>query len=272
MKFRPAWGLLLVSLTPGPGLGDDAADAPRRPDRVTPLFNGRDLAGLTTWLEDARRDDPRRVFTVAPDGSLRISGDGFGYVGTARPYRDYRLVVEYRWGERTAGKSVRNSGILLNAVGPDGGVRNTWMPSVEVQLAQGCVGDLVVIRNDPAEVPGATPVRFTADSADGPDGHPRWRAEGGAPRTFESGQFWWTRHDPEFGEQLDTRGRDDVESPKGEWTRVECTVDGDRIAVRVNGVLVNECRAVSPAGGGRILLQTEGSELFVRAFELHPLR
>ena len=70
---------------------------------------------------------------------------------------------------------------------------------------------------------------------------------------------------------LDTRGRDDVESPLGEWTRVECLCDGGRITVRVNGTTVNECHDVFPAAG-KILLQCEGFELFVRKFELHPLK
>ncbi len=62
-------------------------------------------------------------------------------------YRDYHLIVEYKWGKRTdGGKFVRNSGILLHATGPDGGAGGTWMSSIECQLAQGCVGDLIPIR------------------------------------------------------------------------------------------------------------------------------
>jgi hypothetical protein len=238
------------------------------PREVAPLFNGEDLSGLSTWLKDAMREDPRRVFRVA-DGMLHITGDGLGYVATEREYRDYRLVVEYRWGERTdGGKSVRNSGILLHATGPDGGVGGTWMSSVECQLAQGCVGDLIVIRGQDA-AGEVIPVRLTSDVALGPDRRPRWK-EGGQPRTFTKGQLWWARHDPDFRELLDTRGKDDPESPTGEWTRVECVCVGDRVTVRVNGTTVNSCYNVSPAAG-KILIQSEGFELFVRKFELHPL-
>src|SRR5687767_9766825 len=63
------------------------------------LFNGRDFAGLYTFLQDTKRADPRGVFTVR-DGLLRISGDGFGYLSTERSYRDYRLVVEFKWGRQ----------------------------------------------------------------------------------------------------------------------------------------------------------------------------
>ena len=62
-----------------------------------------------------------------------------------------------------------------------------------------------------------------------------------------------------------------MESPLGEWTRVECTCDGNTITVTVNGTTVNHAYDVFPAAG-KILLQCEGFELFVRKFELHPLK
>jgi hypothetical protein len=259
---------LVTALAVGSPRGAEPQGEPVRPREAVALFNGKDLNGLTTWLRDTKHDDPRRVFRVT-DGMLHISGDGYGYVATDRAYRDYRLVVEYRWGKKTdGGKSVRNSGILLHATGPDGGASGTWMASVECQLAQGCVGDLIVIRGKDTQ--GATiPVRLTAEVALGPDKRPRW-SEGGTPRTFTGGQLWWARHEPGFKELLDTRGKDDVESPPGEWTRVECLCEGEKISVRVNGTPVNACYGVSPAAG-KILLQSEGFELFVRKFELHPV-
>jgi hypothetical protein len=239
------------------------------PEEKITLFNGKDLAGFTTWLKEGGKQDPRRVFRVE-DSMLHISGDGYGYLATDREYSDYRLIVEYKWGKATdGGKSVRNSGILLHATGPDGNAEGTWMASVECQLAQGCVGDLIVIPG--REAGGAKiPVKFASDVAIGPDGRPRWK-EGGTPRIFTGGQLWWSKHDPDYKELLDTRGREDVESPVGEWTRVECICDGGRIEVRVNGVLVNTCDDVSPSSG-KILLQTEGFEFFVRKFEVSPLK
>lgn len=56
------------------------------------------------------------------DGNLHITGDGFGYLATEKAYKDYRVVIEYKWGKKTdGGKYVRNSGLLLHATGPDGG-------------------------------------------------------------------------------------------------------------------------------------------------------
>ena len=45
---------------------------------------------------------------------------------------------------------------------------------------------------------------------------------------------------------------------------------GDTITVRVNGKTVNSCHNTVPVAG-KILLQSEGFELYVRKFELHPL-
>ncbi len=251
------------------GLDEPKTDAVR-PREAVQLFNGRDLAGSSTWLKDTKRDDPRQVFRVT-DGLLHISGDGDGYIATEKAYRDYHLIVEYKWGKRTdGGKSVRNSGILLHATGPDGGAGGTWMSSIECQLAQGCVGDLIVIRGKDSNGE-PIPVRLTSPVVLGPDKRPRWKV-GGEPRKFNGDrQLWWSRHDPDFKELLDTRGKHDVESPTGEWTRVDCLCDGDRITIRVNGHTVNAAHDVSPAAG-KILLQSEGFELFVRKFELHPLK
>jgi hypothetical protein len=199
---------------------------------------------------------------------LHISGDGFGYVATDQAYRDYHLTVEYKWGKRTdGGKYVRNSGILLHAVGPDGGAAGTWMSSIECQLAQGCVGDLIVIRGK-NENQETIPVQLTSDVVHGSDRRPRWK-KGGEPTIFTKGQLWWSLHDPDFKELLDTRGKHDVESPLGEWNRVECLCDGKRITVVVNGTTVNKCYDTFPAAG-KILLQSEGFELIVRKFEVQP--
>jgi hypothetical protein len=265
------WFVLLALILAGPSAplrGDPAAEPIRPREGVTRLFNGKDLTGLHTWLKDTKREDPRKVFTVE-DGVIHVSGDGYGYVATNKEYRDYRLIVEYKWGKRTdGGKYVRNSGILLHGVGPDGGAGGTWMSCIECQLAQGCVGDLIVIRGK-NEKQETIPVRLASDVVLGPDKHPRWK-KGGEPRVFTQSQLWWSQHDPDFKELLDTRGKNDVESPLGKWTRVECLCAGKRIQVIVNGTVVNECYDVFPAAG-KILLQCEGFEIYFRTFELHPL-
>lgn len=244
------------------------ADDALSPTKTINLFNGHDLAGLYTWQHNSRREDPHGVYSVR-DGVLRISGEGQGYLATQAAYRNYHLVVEYKWGERTnrSGK-VRNSGVLLHATGADGNYKNLWMTAIECQLAQGCEGDLIVIQGQDATRRTAN-ATITSDVTIGSDGHARWMP--GGTRTVGSGhQFWWSKHDPEFQELLDHRGRWDAASPRNQWTRVECICEGDRITLKINGQTVNVAYDVVPSTG-KILLQNEGSEILFRTFELHPL-
>ncbi|MCX6624441.1 MAG: DUF1080 domain-containing protein, partial [Acidobacteria bacterium] len=100
-----------------------------RPDSVIRLFNGKNLDGWYTWLKDSRYEDPKKVFTVE-NGVIHISGDGYGGITTRKEYRDYHLVVEFKWGQRTWGDRkdhARDSGILLHAVGEDGVAGGIWI-------------------------------------------------------------------------------------------------------------------------------------------------
>jgi Domain of Unknown Function (DUF1080) len=60
------------------------------------------------------------------------------------------------------------------------------------------------------------------------------------------------------------------EKPIGEWNQYEITVDGDRIALRVNGELLNEGTGAEEVPG-KIALQSEGAEIHFRNIRLTPL-
>ena len=62
----------------------------------------------------------------------------------------------------------------------------------------------------------------------------------------------------------------DAEKPSGEWNVVEVICDGDKITNIVNGVVVNEGSKASVTKG-KILLQSEGAEIFYRRVVLKPL-
>ncbi len=236
---------------------------------VIRLFNGKDLSGFTTWLRKSDRNETEKNYSVM-DGTIHISGEGMGYLATVESYKNYHLSIEYKWGKRTDGsKYVRNSGILLHATGPEGNARGVWMASIEVQLAQGCEGDLIVIRGKDGKG-DLIPVDITSDTVKAADGRTRWN-KGGKKTPYSGKQFWWSKHQVGFKELLDTRGKDDVASPLGEWTKVECICDGNRITVKINGQTVNECYSVFPAGG-RILLENEKNEIYFRNFEIRPLK
>ena len=242
-------------------------------DAITPTetirpFDQKDLGSFTSWLKKTGGEDPQRVFRLE-NGILRCGDEDMGYVATRESYRDYHLSVEYRWGRKNPhDKYVRNSGVLLHGVGPDGSHNGVWMTSIECQLAQGCEGDLIVIKGNTADgSPYSATISSTTKVAE--DGKTRWQKDG--QLTVYSGkQFWWSRHQPFFKELIDTRGRDDVASRLGEWTKVECFCRGSRIRIVVNGTIVNECVDANPAAG-KVLLQAEGHEVFFRNLELGPL-
>ena len=63
----------------------------------------------------------------------------------------------------------------------------------------------------------------------------------------------------------------DIEKIAGEWNRVECIADGDKISIFLNGTLVNEAVNVKPSKG-RIQIQSEGAEIFFRRVDLTRLK
>lgn len=59
------------------------------------------------------------------------------------------------------------------------------------------------------------------------------------------------------------------ERPAGEWNEAEIECRGDRITVRINGVLQNECTGANTRG--YLALQSEGGPLEFRNIRLTPL-
>lgn len=240
------------------------------PQEVIRLFNGRDLAGLYTWVSDTKYEDPRHIFTVA-DGMLRVSGDGIGYICTRERYRDYHLVLEYRWGEKTWGNRVnaaRDSGLIVHAADPDGSFGGSFMAGIEAQIIEGGTGDLLVLpgkREDGSLIPASA----TANVVEDRDGEAVW-SEQGQERVMARGRINWCGRDVDWKDVKGFRGPADLEHPSPDWNRYEVVCSGDRIECWLNGVKVNEARQLVP-NAGKILLQTELAELFVRRLELWPL-
>jgi hypothetical protein len=273
-----AWAAAPVVFAFWGGWFAGAAETVTIPRETIRLFNGTNLAGFRTWLVDARYSDPRKVFSVT-NGVIRISGEGLGYLATEREYSDYCLIAEFKWGLTNwhwgdrVGKA-RDSGIFLHAKGPDGNSHDgngAFMAAIECQVMQGAVGDFLLIRGK-AEDGSLIAPRVTVEAAPerDADGWWTWQAGGRKQMVERWGRVNWSGKARPWKDELDFRGPQDVESGRGEWTRVECVCDGGRIQVRVNGTLVNEATDVFPRQG-RILLQCEGSEIFYRRLELRPL-
>lgn len=103
----------------------------------------------------------------------------------------------------------------------------------------------------------------------GSDGRTRWQ-HGGTKSDYSGKQLWWSNHEAGFQELLATRGNDDVASPLGEWTKVECICAGDRVTIKINDVVVNEIYGAYPTAG-KILLENEKNEIYFRNLEIRPL-
>jgi hypothetical protein len=269
--------LLLVPLA-GP-LGS-AAPTAIRPDRTIHLFDGKSLAPFSTWLVDDHRRDPLRVFSVVDqvDGApaIRVSGERWGGLVTRDSYRDYRLVVEFRWGLLTWGErksAARDSGILIHAQGADGNTgadfNGPWMRSIEAQVIEGGVGDLILVGGFDERGPEVTPhlVARAAKDRDGEDVYDPHARE----REFATGRINWHGRDVDWQDRLGFRGGQDVESPYGQWTRLEVIADGDRVTNLVNGKVVNEGSRASLTEG-KIIVQSEGAEIYFRRVDLEPLK
>ena len=212
-------------------------------------------------------DDPKNIWTFAKDGTFNISGRGYGYVATKGNYRDYHLVLEFKWGSKTWGareKKAKDNGLLLHAYGPHGAYSDTWMASIEAQIIEGGIGDILVLSPTP-ELTTSLSSEFTLDR----DKEKIWKA--GSPRqTVTKGRINWKGRDEDWSDTVGFRGKNDVESPSGEWNRLEVIAKGNMLQYFVNGAMVNEVFDCKPSEG-KILLQTEGAEMIVRRYELYPL-
>lgn len=266
----------LASLIP---LARSSQDDVITPTEIIELFNGKDLANFYTWLVDYKFDDPDKVFTVVDqiDGgpAIRSSGQRFGGLITRRRYANYHLIAEFRWGSVTWGarkNKTKDSGILLHCQDPEGAYEpnfnGPWMRSVEFQMIQGGTGDIILVRGHTKEGARLLPA-VTATVTQNPKGEYVWNPNG-MTRIFEGGRINWYGRDPDWKDELDFRGKQDLEKPYGQWNRLEAFCDGDTLTYFVNGTIANKATRCSLTQG-KLLFQSEGAEVFFRRIELHPL-
>ena len=231
------------------------------------LFDGKSLDGWYTFLQDRGRDqDPKNVFSVQ-DGMIRISGEEWGCITTNEEYADYKITLEFKWGKLTHKPRLNNArdcGLLLHSRGEDGGSQGIWMHSLECQMIEGGTGDFIVVGD------GSEKFQLTCMVHSDQQGNHFFAREGGRPLTITGGRINWWGRDPQWKDVLGFRGKQDVEKPVGEWNTLECIASGDEITVYLNGILVNKASDVRPRKG-RIQIQSEAAEVFIRRVELTPL-
>ncbi|HLV00991.1 MAG TPA: DUF1080 domain-containing protein [Acidobacteriota bacterium] len=278
-RFLYLLTLIALVSTPLPLLASDS-------EAITPtepiiLFDAEhtDLSLLYTWLRDFHYEDPDHVFTVVDqiDGApaIRVSGQHWGGLITKNNYKNYHLIVEFRWGLVTwepRMNRTRDNGILLHCQGRDGNAaedfNSPWMSSVEFQIIEGGTGDIILVRGYDENGQRIIP-KATATVSQDRDGEWVWDPEG-EPRDFEGGRINWWGRDPDWEDVLNFRGKQDAEKPVGQWNRLDAFVKDDTVTYLVNGVVVNKAYNIQPSEG-KLLFQSEGAELYYRRIELRPL-
>lgn len=244
------------------------AQVKARKSSIVALFNGKDFSGWYSFLKDrGKNNDPLGVFSIQ-NGLIRISGEEYGAIVTEEEYSDYQLIVDFKWGDKTfepRKNNARDGGVLLHSVGKDGAFGGSWMYSLECQIIEGGTGDFIVVGDRSDSISLTSKIKDT-----GSTGALVYHPDGKSKR-ITAGRIDWYGRDEGWRDDLGFRGRSDVENAIGEWNTLKCIVIGDKISVYLNGVLVNEAFNVNPSRG-RIQIQSEGAEMFVRKIELSALR
>ncbi|MDG2304651.1 MAG: DUF1080 domain-containing protein [Candidatus Binatia bacterium] len=244
------------------------------------LFNGRDFQHwdrylgaqeVPWWIFATPKStdvlgidhDPDGVFSIVMedgDPAIRISGEIWGALISRQEFEDYHFSMEVKWGDERfppREASPPNSGLLYHSVGPLGAFWTYWMRSAELEILQGATGMFV--------------------SVDGIRGSIRTSWD-------RSALFPWLRYDPDGGDTavgfpvFRVSPSDDFERPLGQWNRIEIRVVGDSAIHLVNGRTVLEVRDLRhqvgdelvPLTRGKLQIQSEGAELFIRDLSIRP--
>jgi hypothetical protein len=232
------------------------------PDGWTPLFNGRDLTGFTTFLQKhGKNSDPDRIITIEA-GAIHLykhaadaSNVVMGYIATEKEYGDYHLRFQYRWGEKKFEpryKLKRDAGLYYHILGPDA----VWPRALQFQVEQTNVGDLIALYG------------FQLDTSI----DPKTRAD--TMPTFLP---------PESGGQLTSMKHLAGDHEIDGWNTAEIIARGDTTTHILNGKVVNQGKAIRLVDPekkgeavsitrGRIALEIEAAEIYFRNVEIRSLK
>lgn len=230
------------------------------------LFNGENLDNWDKYMGPAfprheelkKNATPDNVFSiVTEEGSkaIRISGEVHGALATRNSYKDYHLRVVYKWGQQVTLE--RNGGLLYHSYGPLGNAFGTWMASMECQMMHDNAGDTFLM----------------VDSVEC-----KTRAEntgGGYRYCPDAKQI-------EFGQRTRKRmirKRENAENAIGEWNTLDLYCLGQTAVHVLNGVTVMVNEGISyreggnnhPLCSGKLQLQSEGAELFIREVTIYHI-
>ena len=232
------------------------------------LFNGKNLKGWDTYIGANEKgdkpiglnSDPLKIFSVTEkDGimTLRISGEINASITTQKSYENYHVRMVFKWGDKIYRQL--NSGLLYHSYGPFGAGLDVWMSSHEFQLCTGKMGDSYCMGTSYFEIPA---VRR-------PDGNAFTYSSSGDKVPFGDGRI-----------AKNCSKGEDFEKPVGGWNTIDLYCFG-RTSVhvvngRVNMVNFNsgkiENGRLLPLTKGKIQIQSEGGELFIKSLEIEKIK
>jgi len=218
-------------------------------------YLGTPLKGFDSLAQTASVDEVFKVVEEEGENLIRISGEINGSLATRDTFANYHLQLIFKWG--TEVYTSRNSGLLYHSFGEFGEAIGTWMVNIECQLMHGRRGDTYLMNNTYCE----TEVK---------------EADGGF-RYTPGGQV------KKFSKEHNGQGIKkavDAENPPGEWNTVDLYCHGRTSVHVVNGqtVMVNrntgkiENGNIVPLTSGKIQLQSEGGEMFVKSLRIRPVK
>ncbi len=231
-----------------------------------PLFNGENLdnwdkhlgAPLNGYEDLSLTATPENVFSIVEEEGvklIRISGVVNGSLASRDTLENYHLQLVFKWGDEIFSK--QNSGLLYHSFGDFGAALGTWMTNIECQLMHDRLGDTYLMENTCCETyvkPLDEGFIFAKDG--------------------EAKQFG-----RDFGGQ-GIKKSVDAEMPLGQWNTVDLYSVGQTTVHVVNGqvTMINnktgkvEKGNIIPLTSGRIQIQSEGAELFIRTVQYKPIK
>lgn len=207
------------------------AVTPNKDHDAAKLLEGLGLDNFYTWIEGAGTFVDDKGVFTLKDGVLHITGEKLGYLATRREYSDFRLVAEFKWGDHITKLTSKDKGRNSGIIINAVGEDKEWMRGIECQLAADRTGNIVV--------------------------------HNGAKVTIGTNTYAkpWT----EVG-----LPKQELEFKPGKWNTLEIVSVGSRMQVLVNGKATIDAVNVMP-NRGKIVLQSNGAEIFFRRLDVHPL-
>lgn len=230
------------------------------------IYNGENLDNWDKYLGTALNGHDslaqaatiEKVFSVVEENGekfIRISGEINGSLATRDTFSNYHLELVFKWGDDVFAS--RNSGLLYHSFGEFGNAIGTWMTNIECQLMHDNLGDTYLMNNTYCE----TSVEKVNDQF-------RYAPDGEIKK-------FSVEHN---GQNI--RKRVDAENPLDEWNTVELysvgrttvhVVNGKTVMVNTNTGIIEDNGTIKPLTSGKIQLQSEGAELFVKSVRVKAI-